>query len=61
MFIRYFSMTLEASVMLVDSTYIQYLCTLVRVQALHHFDNLYDELGSTNLENLKNIILGLGT
>ena len=54
-------MTLEASVMLVDSTYIQYLCTLVRVQALHHFDNLYDELGSTNLENLKNIILGLGT
>ena len=40
---------------------IQYLCTMVRGEALHQFDTLPDEVGSTTLEISKNIIVGLGT
>ena len=53
-------MTLEASVTLLDGVKIQYLCTLVRGEALRQFDTLSAVVGSTTSENLKSIILGLG-
>ena len=61
LFIRNFKMTIEASGMLADGAKIQYICTLVRGKALCQIDTLSDELGSTNSEHLKYIILGLGT
>ena len=54
-------MTLEASGMLAANKNIQYLHILVRGEVLHQFDTLSSEVGFTNSENLKNIILGLGT
>ena len=39
----------------------QYLRILVCGEPLLQFDTLYDEVGSTTSENLKSIILGLGT
>ena len=54
-------MTLEASGTLAADVKIQYLCTLVRGEALRQLDTLSVEVRSTNSENLKYIILGLGT
>ena len=53
-------MTIESSQTLVDNVKIKYLCTLVRGEALTHFDTLSAEVGSTISENLDKIILGLG-
>ena len=61
LFIRNFKMTLEASGTLVASANIQCLHTLVCGEALHQFDMLYSEVGINTSENLKSIILGLGT
>ena len=60
-FISNFNMTLKASRILVASAIIQYLRTLLRGEALHQFDTLSIEAGSTNSEALKSIILDLGT
>ena len=54
-------MNIEASGMLEDTEKMQYLCTMVCGEELNQFDTLSNEVGSTTLENLKNIILGLGT
>ena len=61
LFIRKFSMTLEALVTLVAGAKIQYLPMLVHGETLCHFEMLSDEVGNTTSENLKSIILGLGT
>ena len=53
-------MNIEASGMLEDTEKMQYLCTMVFGEELNQFDTLSTEVGSTTLENLKNIILGLG-
>ena len=47
--------------MLVDTVNIQYLSTLVSVEALRQFDTFSAELWSTTSEKLKNIILVLST
>ena len=60
LFIKNFQMTLKSSVILIDDRNIQYICTLVRGEALHHIDTLSSEVGSTNSEHLKYIILVLG-
>ena len=61
LFIRNFNMNLEASGTLVASTKIQYLSTLVHRELLLQFDMFSDKVGSTTSENLREIILGLGT
>ena len=59
--IRNFNITLDASGTLVTSAKIQLLRTLVHGKALFQFDTLSTALGSTTSENLRNIILVLGT
>ena len=61
LFIRNFNMTLKASGTLVAIASIQYLRTLVRLEALNQFGMMSAEVGCTTLEKPKNIILGLGT
>ena len=61
LFIINLNVTLDASVTLVASANIQYFCKMVCGEALHHFDMLSSEVGITTSENLKSIILGLGT
>ena len=61
LFIGIFNMTLEASGMLMGSANIQYLRKLVRGEVLRQFYPLSTEVGTTTSENLKSIILGLGT
>ena len=61
LFISNFCTTLKASVTLVVSVNIQYLCTLVRGEVLRQFEMLSSKGGSITPENLKSIILGLGT
>ena len=60
-FIRNFNMNVEASGTIAANAKIQYIFTLLHVEGLHHVDMLSTEVGITTLENLKNIILGLGT
>ena len=40
---------------------IQYLCIILRGEALRQLETLHVEVGSTTIENLNPIILGLGT
>ena len=40
---------------------IQYLCIILRGEALRQLETLHVEVGSTTIENLNIIILGLGT
>ena len=54
-------MTLESSVTLAATVDILYLHMMVHGEALHQFDMLSAEVGSTTSQNSKNIILGLGT
>ena len=54
-------MTLEASGMILTDAKIKYLHTMVRGEELRQFDTLSAEVGSTTLENLTSISLGLGT
>ena len=61
LFIRNFDMTIEASGTLVSLVKIQYLCTLVHGEVLHQFYTFSAKVGSTTSENLKLVILGLGT
>ena len=60
-FIRNSNMTLEAPGTLRSGANIQYLCTLLRGEALRQFDILSSEVGSTTPENLTSTILDLGT
>ena len=53
-------MTHEASGTFKAGANIQYLHTLVRGEALHHFDTLSAEVGSKTSEKLISIILGVG-
>ena len=56
LFIRNSNMNLKMPGALNAGAKIQYLCTLVRGEALHQFGTL-----SATSENLESIILGLGT
>ena len=47
LFVRNFNMALAASGSLETGTKIQYLCTLVRVEALHQFDFFSTDVEST--------------
>ena len=61
LFIRNFNMTIDASEKIVPSAKIKYFCMLVHEEDLCRFDMFSTEVGSTTSENLKSIILGLGT
>ena len=62
LFIQNSQMTLkESGTLVVVASKIQYICSLVCGKALRQIDTLYIEVGSTTLNNLKLIILGLGT
>ena len=61
LFIINFQITLEASWTITDDAKIQHIYTLVRGKVLHQLDIFSTEVGSTASENLKPIILGLGT
>ena len=61
LFVWNFQMTLEESVTLAAGAKIRYLHTLVRGKKLIQLDTLSVEVVSTALDNLKLIILGLGT
>ena len=50
----------EASGTLGICAKVQYVCTLLRVGALHQFDGLYSEVEGANPITLKSIILCLG-
>ena len=55
-----FNITIKALVMLKVGANIQYLCMIVRVEALRQFGMFFAEVGSATPENLPFIILGLG-
>ena len=61
LFVQNFQMTLEGSEERAAGTNIQYYCTLLHGEALHQLDTLSVEVGSTTSENLKIIVLVLGT
>ena len=61
LFICNYNMNLEASGTLKDGANLHYICTLVRVEALHQFDTFSVEVESDIPEALTYIILGLGT
>ena len=61
LFVWNFQMNIEASGMLAAGANIQYICILVRGEALHQLDILSVEVESMTIENLNLIILGLGT
>ena len=54
-------MTLKVSGTILAVAKIKYLCTLVCVSVLCQFETLSAEVEITTPENLKSIILGLGT
>ena len=56
---RNFNMTLAASGMLDTGTKIQYLCSLVRGEALRQFDLLSADVESTQTSNVEDIMKGL--
>ena len=59
MFVRNFNMTLAVSGTLEVGAKIQYLCTLVRGEALHQFDSLSADVESMQTLNVVEIIKGL--
>ena len=61
LFIRHFQMTLEATGTLAAGAKIQHICTLVSGEALLKLDTLSSEVKITTSQNLKPIILVLGT
>ena len=61
LFVQNFNMTLAASGTLAMGVKIQYICTLVRLEALHQFDLLSADVEGTNPLTTKNIILGLAS
>ena len=58
-YVRNLNMTLVVSGTLEMGKNIQYLCTIVRVEALHKFDSLSANLESTETLNVEYIIKGL--
>ena len=61
LFVQNFKMIVKASGMLTASAKLQYLCTILRSEALRHFDTLCAQMGSTNTKNLNRSILVLCT
>ena len=59
LFVRNFNMNLAASGTLVTGAKTQYLCTLVRGEALIKFDLLYADVEGANPKTVETIILGL--
>ena len=59
MFVRNFNMTLAESGTPEAGAKIRYLCTLVRREALRHFDLLSADVESTQTLNVDEIIKGL--
>ena len=59
LFVRNFNMTLAASRILDTGANIQYLCTIVRGEALRQFDLLFSDVESTETLNIEYIIKGL--
>ena len=60
LFISNFKNTIKASVTYKYDAKIQYLCTLLRGEALCQFDTLSSEVRSASPENLTSIVLVLG-
>ena len=60
LFVQNFKMMLEASRILIDNTNIQYLRTILRGEALHQFDILCVQVGSTKMSHLNWLVLDLG-
>ena len=58
-FVRNFNMIILESVTLATDTKVQYIRTLVPVEALRQFDLLYADVEVTNQLTAENIILGL--
>ena len=54
-------MTLVVSGTLRYNTKLQYLCTIICVEALRQFDDFFDKVGSTTTAHLNRVILVLGT
>ena len=61
LFIQTFQMALGTLIMLDAGAKIQYICPLLRGEALRQLGMLFAEVGRTTSENVKYIILGLGT
>ena len=61
LFVCNFNMNIEASGTLKSGVKIKYLHFLFRVEALHKFDMLSDEVESAGSKTLSSIILDLGT
>ena len=59
MLVSNFNMTLAASGTLETGAKIQYLCTLLHVEALHQFESLSDVVESTQTLDVDEIINGL--
>ena len=59
LFVRDFNMTLAASITLETDAQVQYICTLVHVEAVYQFDLLSTEMEGTKPLTVENIILGL--
>ena len=57
LFMRNFKMTIDASGMLTANSKLRYLRTILCVEALHQFDTLCAQVGSTTLSNLNRVIL----
>ena len=59
LFVRNFNMTLAASWTLEEGAKYQYLCNIVRVEALRQFDSLSADVEGTETLNVDEIIKGL--
>ena len=60
LFVQNFQITLEVLWKLSAGVKIQYICTIVRGEALHQLEMLYVEVVNTTSKHLKLIILCLG-
>ena len=58
---RNFKIVLDTSGTLAENVKLQYLHTLICVEALRQFDNLCAQVVSITIVHLNQVILGLGT
>ena len=56
-----YKIILKALVTINANAKLQYICTILRVEALHQFDTLCTQEGLITTTHLNPIILGLGT
>ena len=61
LFVHNFKMTLESLETLAAKEKLQYLCAILRGEALCQFDTLFAKVGSTTTTHLNRVVLGLGT